>query len=131
MVEDNPWERHIFLDGLYRFYLDLIIKFHSFYLPVVGAVTVYVLDDPTPVRVLGLVIPLILSVGAAIILFSAIKEAKELIEAIRISASTLNIISTHAQILVRAVIAFFVLHVVLALALGALIGIVLLKGPRC
>jgi hypothetical protein len=34
--EVDPWKKHEFLDGLYRFYLDKIISFHTFYLPLVG-----------------------------------------------------------------------------------------------
>jgi hypothetical protein len=126
---DDAWQRHVFLDGLYRFYLDLIIKFHSLYLPVVGAVAAYVLDKLTLLSSAGaLAIPFILSSGVAIILFFAINEAEELVAAIQTSASGLHLIATHAKILVRAVIAFCVLHVVLALALGLLIGVIIVRS---
>ena len=48
-------------------------------------------------------------------------------DAIVDSAKALNILATHAQILVRALYAFFVLHLVVAS--GLLIGIVLLWDP--
>jgi hypothetical protein len=128
MAEAGLWKRHEFLDGLYRFYLDKIISFHSFYLPIVGGVAAYVLTHPSRASALGLVVPVIVSVGAAFIFFFARKEAGDLRDAIRESAKALNILASHAQILVRAVVAFFILHLVVAF--GLLIGIVLLWNPN-
>ena len=49
------WKKHEFLDGLYRFYLEKIIGFHTFYLPIVGGVAAYVLAHPSHAAALGLV----------------------------------------------------------------------------
>jgi hypothetical protein len=125
--EANPWKRHEFLDGLYRFYLDKIISFHSFYFPIVGGAAAYSLVHPSRGSALALAVPLIISIGAAIIFGFAGREAGELRDAIDKSAKSLNILSTHTQILVRAVYTFLVLH--LAVACGLLIGIVLLWDP--
>jgi hypothetical protein len=127
-AESQLWKRHEFLDGLYRFYLDKIISFHSFYLPIAGGVAAYVLAHPSRASALGLVVPLIVSVGAAFIFCFARKEAGELKDAIVESAKALNILASHAQILVRAANAFFILHLVVAS--GLVIGIVLLWDPN-
>jgi hypothetical protein len=76
------WKTHEFLDGLYRFYLEKIIGFHTFYLPVVGGVVAYVLAHPSKGMALGLVVPFIVSAGAAQIFFAGIAEAKQLNKAI-------------------------------------------------
>ena len=55
----DPWKRHEFLDRLYRFYMEKIIGFHTFYLPVVGGVVAYVLAHPGAAMAFGLVVPLI------------------------------------------------------------------------
>src|SRR5262245_54516719 len=111
--QSRLWKRHEFLDGLYRFYLEKVITFHSFYLPIAGGVAAYVLAHPSRASALGLVVPLIVSVGAAFIFGFARKEAGELKDAIADSAKALKILATHAQILVRAANAFFILHLVM------------------
>ena len=111
------WKRHEFLDGLYRFYLERIISFHAFYLPVVGGVVAYVLAHPSKAMALGLMVPVIVSAGAAQIFFSAIGEAKELRDAISHSAGELGILGTHAHMLVRSVRAFFLLHLIIVVSL--------------
>jgi hypothetical protein len=122
MNEDTLWQRHKFLDGLYRFYLKLLINFHNFFLTVVGAITAYVLSHPSKLGAFGLIIPLVMSVGTAVILFSARKEVTELNDAIRDSAKKVGVMATHSQILVRAVLAFFVLQI--AVTCGLLAGII-------
>lgn len=122
------WKKYEFLDGLYRFYLNEIISFHMFYLPVVGGIVAYVLAHQGKPIALGLVVPLIVSAGAACIFFPAIKESEELNKAIMDSARELVILPTHAKMLVRAVIAFFLLHftiVIFSLLAG---GSLLLTG---
>ena len=111
------WKRHEFLDGLYRFYLDQIISFHKFYLPVVGGLVAYVLNNRSEAIAFGLVIPLIVSLGACVIFCSGVKEAKELNAAIADSAGSLGILATHARMLVRATAAFLVLHIAIVIAL--------------
>jgi hypothetical protein len=74
----DSWKKHEFLDGLYRFYLEKIISFHTFYLPIAGGVVAYVLAHPSPVMALGLLVPVIVSAGAAVIFFAGIHEADEL-----------------------------------------------------
>jgi len=63
-----------------------------------------------------------MSVGTAVILFSARKEVTELNDAIRDSAKKVGVMATHSQILVRAVLAFFVLQI--AVTCGLLAGII-------
>jgi hypothetical protein len=109
----DPWKKHEFLDGLYRFYLEKIISFHTFYLPIAGGVVAYVLAHPSPMMALGLLVPLIVSAGAAQIFYAGINEADELRRAIKASATEIKILATHARMLVRAVRAFFLLHVIM------------------
>jgi hypothetical protein len=116
----DPWNKHQFLDGLYRFYLEKIITFHTFYLPIAGGVVAYVLAHPSRIMALGLLVPLIVSAGAARIFFAGIKEAKELWSAIVASAKEVNTLATHARMLVRAVCAFFLLHVIIVVGLVAM-----------
>ena len=116
LLNEN-WRRHKFLEGLYEFYLEKILSFHSFYLPIAGGVVAYVLTLTGSPAALGLLIPLVISSGAVWIFYLSIREATELNEAIHESARNLNIISTHAQLLVRTVLAFFVLHVIIVAGL--------------
>ena len=113
----DPWKRHEFLDGLYRFYLEKIIGFHTFYLPIAGGVVAYVLAHPSRGMALGLLVPLIVSAGAAQIFFAGIEEAKQLKDAIADSAEKVGILATHALMLVRAVRAFFFLHLIIVIGL--------------
>ena len=122
------WKKHEFLDGLYRFYLEKIIGFHTFYLPIVGGVAAYVLAHPSHAAALGLVVPLIVSVGAAIIFGAGVREAQELNAAISESAHAVGILATHARMLVRAVIAFCIRHVALSAVLIAAIGMLAYYG---
>jgi hypothetical protein len=61
---DDLWKRHEFLDGLFRFYLEKIIDFHKFYLPIVGGVVAYILKNASRQSAFGLLIPLVVSIGA-------------------------------------------------------------------
>lgn len=124
----EKWKRHEFLDALYKFYLDKILSFHAVYLPIFGGVVSYILANQDRLVSLGLIVPLVISVGAAVILFSGIREAKELNAAIRNSAAALGILATHAHMLVRAVTAFFVLHIVIAFGLMALLYMMFIYG---
>jgi hypothetical protein len=119
-TRDELWKRHEFLDGLYRFYLDQIINFHNFYLPVVGALVVYVLAHPSAGMAFSLLIPIIASVGAAAIFGKGIGEAMELRNALADSAKTLIITTTHVQMLVRASVVFLVVHSLIVLGMGFL-----------
>ncbi len=118
---DALWKTHEFLDGLYRFYLEQIIDFHKFYLPVVGGVVAYVLQSHSAAIALGLAIPLIVSAGAAWIFRSGVGEAQQLNQAIAESAKELGILATHAGMLVRATEAFLTLHIVIVVGLALLI----------
>lgn len=112
---------------MYRFYLGKIISFHTFYLPIAGGVVAYVLANAGivgSVAAYGLLIPLVVSLGAVWIFFLALGEAQELNVAIRDSAKGLHIIATHSRILVHAVGAFLILHIVIVIGLA--IGITLL-----
>jgi hypothetical protein len=122
------WKKHEFLDGLYRFYLEKIISFHAFYLPLIGGVVAYVLAHPSRAAALGLVVPLIVSAGAAQIFAAGIREAKELNDALRVSAGTVGLLATHAYMLVRAVRAFFYLHLLMTVALLLAMGLLLIYG---
>ena len=138
MAEDQEqsealWKKHEFLDGLYRFYLEQIISFHKFYLTVVGALVAYVLEHHQSEAIaFGLALPLIVSLGACPIFGSGVKEAKELNAAIATSARSLGVLATHSQMLVRATVAFLVLHVAIVVALvwlgGALLHLWVLPG---
>lgn len=125
-TSDEKWERHKFLESLYEFYLEKILNFHSFYLPIAGAVVAYVLTFAgSPTAAFGLLIPLVVSLGAAWIFYLSIRDVTELNEAIHESAKNLDIISTHVQLLVRSVVAFFALHVIIVVGLiAALVFIV-------
>jgi hypothetical protein len=118
-ILDEQWRRHNFLEGLYEFYLEKIISFHSFYLPIAGGVVAYVLTRKGGAAAFGLLIPLVISLGAVLIFYLSRPDAEELNSAIHESARKLNIISTHAQLLGRTVSAFFVLHVIIAAGLIA------------
>jgi len=124
----DPWKTHEFLDGLYRFYLEKIIGFHTFYLPVVGGVVAYVLSHPSKSIALGLMVPFIVSAGAVQIFFAGIAEAKELKGAIAVSAGKLGILATHARMLVRAVRVFFLLHLIMVIGLLAVAIPLLIYG---
>jgi hypothetical protein len=82
----DRWKRHEFLNGLYRFYLEKIISSHTIYLGLVGGLVVYVLQHPSKLIALGLLVPLVVSSGAALILYSATRESVELNAAIIESA---------------------------------------------
>ncbi len=72
-----------------RFYLEKIITFHTIYLGLVGGLVVYVLQHPGKLIALGLLVPLVpllVSSGAALILYSATRESVELNAAIIESA---------------------------------------------
>jgi hypothetical protein len=105
LLNEN-WRRHKFLESLYEFYLEEILSFHSFYLPIAGGVVAYVLTREGSPAALALLIPLVISSGAVGIFYFSIREATELNNAIHESARRLDIISTHAQLLVRTVLAF-------------------------
>jgi hypothetical protein len=115
---DELWRRHEFLDGLFRFYLDKIIDFHKFYLPIVGGVVAYILKDANRQTAFGLLIPLVVSVGAVWIFSLARQQAEELNDAIHANAKALGILATHARILVHTVTAFLALHIVIVLGLS-------------
>jgi hypothetical protein len=127
----DPWQTHEFLDGLYRFYLEKIIGFHTFYLPVVGGVVAYVLAHPSKGMALGLVVPFIVSAGAAQIFFAGIAEAKQLNKAIEASAKEVGILATHARMLVRAVRAFFFLHSIMIIGLLGIALLLFFCGADC
>jgi hypothetical protein len=126
---EERWRRYKFLDGLYRFYIKQIFTFHTLYFTLAGGVVIYVLNNSKNGIILGfgLVIPIVVSLGAVCIFYRALSEASELNDAIRDSAKDLNILSTHAQILVRAVCTFLFLHGVIIIGLVA-IAILILKG---
>jgi hypothetical protein len=63
-------------------------------------------------------VPLIISAGAAIIFGAGISEACQLNKAIAASAEKVGILATHAGMLVRAVLAFLLLHVVIFIGLS-------------
>ena len=81
----DRWKRHEFLNRLYRFYLEKIITF-TIYLGLVGGLVVYVLQHSSKLIALGLLVPLVMSSGAALILCSATRESVELNAAIIESA---------------------------------------------
>jgi hypothetical protein len=118
VTQDELWKRHEFLDGLFRFYLEKIIDFHKFYLPIVGGVVAYILKDARPQTAFGLLIPLVVSVGAVWIFALARRQSGELNDAIRANAKALGILATHARILVQTVTAFLALHIVIVFGLG-------------
>jgi hypothetical protein len=117
---DELWKRHEFFDGLFRFYLSTIIDFHKFYLPIVGGVVAYVLANASRQSAFGLLIPLVVSIGAVWIFFLARQQAEDLNGAICANAEALGILATHARILVHAVVAFLILHglIVVGLSFG-------------
>jgi hypothetical protein len=115
---DELWKRHEFFDGLFQFYLDKIMQFHTFYLPIVGGVVAYVLKNTTRQSAFGLLIPLAVSIGAVWIFAVARHEAEELNGAIRANAEALGILPTHARILVHAVTAFLALHALIVIGLS-------------
>jgi hypothetical protein len=125
-TDDKPmdalWKKYEFLDGLYRFYLEQIIDFHKFYLPIVGGVVVYVLGNPSEAIALGLAVPLIVSLGATVIFGAGVGKAQQLNQTIAESAAELGMLATHAGMLVRATAVFLLLHIVIVLGLVALIG---------
>ncbi len=73
-------------------------------------------------------VPLIVSAGAAQIFAAGIREAKELNDALRVSAGTVGLLATHAYMLVRAVRAFFYLHLLMTVALLLAMGLLLIYG---
>jgi hypothetical protein len=116
-ASDDLWKRHEFFDGLFQFYLEKIIDFHKFYLPIVGGVVAYVLANANRQSAFGLLIPLVVSIGAVWIFSLAKGQAEELNEAIYANAKAMRILPTHARILVHTVIAFLALHALIVLGL--------------
>jgi hypothetical protein len=130
-MEEAPaelWRRHQFLDGLYRFYFDKILGFHSLYLPFAGGVVAYVLTHPGRTTALGLLVPMFVSAASAWIFTAAAQEANTLNAGVNESAAALGLPATHARILVRIVQGFLVLHVVLAGGLLAAAVFLLYQG---
>jgi hypothetical protein len=130
-TEDAPaelWRRHQSLDGLYRFYFEKILGFHSLYLPFAGGVVAYVLTHPGRTTALGLLVPLFVSAVSAWIFAATAQEAKTLNAAVNGSAAALGLPATHARILVRVVQGFLALHVVLAGVLLAATALLLYQG---
>lgn len=117
---DELWKRHEFFDGLFRFYLEKVIDFHKFYLPIVGGVVAYVLANASRQSAFGLLIPLVVSIGAVWIFALARREAEELNGVIAANAKALGISATHARVLVHTVVVFLALHgfIVLGLSFG-------------
>src|SRR3984893_19587217 len=101
------WKRHEFFDGLFQFYLDKIMQFHTFYLPIVGGVVAYVQKNTARQSAFGLLIPLAVSIGAVWIFAVARHEAEELNGAIRANAEALGILPPPARLLVHSVFPFF------------------------
>src|SRR3984893_3996995 len=104
---DELWKRHEFFDGLFQFYLDKIMQFHTFYLPIVGGVVAYVLKNTTRQSAFGLLIPLAVSIGAVWIFVVARHEAEELNGALRANSEALGILPPPARLLVHSVFPFF------------------------
>ena len=88
----------------------------------------YVLAHPSKGMALGLVVPFIVSAGAAQIFFAGIAEAKQLNKAIEASAKEVGILATHAGMLIRAVCAFLLLHLLMVIGLSFMAYFLLVYG---
>jgi hypothetical protein len=96
--------------------LEQLVKFHVFYLPVIGGVVSYVLVHFSATAKFALLLPLTVSAGASLTFVFGAFKARELMVAIKEIAEKLRLLRTHAEMLVAATAVFALLNALIAAA---------------
>ena len=94
-----------------------MIKFHTFYFAIAGAIISFVLVAPDPRVWFSLLLPIMISGGCVVIFAFGIKKAGELRDEARKIAATLGFMRTHMEILQYLCWTFLAVHLLICGAL--------------
>jgi len=117
----EAWKQYEALNGLYVFYVDQVLKFHTFYFAIVGALISFVLAAPDARVWLVLLLPITISGGCVIIFAFGIRKAGELKDEARRIASGLGFMRTHMEILQFLCGTFLLVHLLICGGLALLV----------
>ncbi|HYJ52799.1 MAG TPA: hypothetical protein VEW04_06475 [Allosphingosinicella sp.] len=123
---NDAWKQYETLADLYKFYLDQLTKFHSFYFAIAGGLVVFVLANRQGGTPLVLLLPLVISLGGIATFVFGIRKSRELTDAIKAVARLLGILSAHTEVLEFLCWAFLAVHLLIA---AGLISLLVLLGP--
>lgn len=122
----DAWKQYETLADLYKFYVDQLIKFHSFYFAVAGGLTLFALANREGGPPLVLALPLVISLGGVATFLFGIRKSRELTGAIKAVARRLGMLSAHTEVLEFLCWAFLVVHF---LIVAGLIWLLVLLSP--
>jgi len=115
--ETQLWKRYEMLAGLYKFYLEQIVNFHTFYFATAGGITLFVLANRRGATPLALLLPLVISLAGVAAFAFGIRKSRELTVEIKAIARCLGLLSAHTEILEFLCFAFLAVHVLIAIGL--------------
>lgn len=122
----EAWKQYETLADLYKFYVDQLVKFHTFYFAIAGGLALYVLGNRQGAVPLALLLPLVISLGGVVTFGFGIRKSRELTDAIKGIALRLDILSAHTEVLEFLCWSFLAVHLLIA---GGLIWLLLQLGP--
>jgi hypothetical protein len=117
----EAWKQYEALNGLYVFYVDQVIKFHTFYFAITGALISFVLVAPDPRVWLALLLPITISGGCVVTFAFGIRKAGELKDEARKIAIMLGFMRTHMEILQFLCGTFLIVHLLICGGLALLV----------
>ena len=80
----NDMEEYKILNELYKFYLDLVVKFNTFQLAITGGIVSYVFkDDVTEVALYALFVPTLFGAGAIAMVLVSFRKVSEVKAAVK------------------------------------------------
>jgi hypothetical protein len=114
---DDAWKQYEALADLYKFYVDQLIKFHTFYFAIAGGLTLFALANRAGATPLVLLLPLVISAGGVATFLFGVRKSRELTDAIKEIARRLNMLSAHTEVLEFLCWAFLMVHLLIAAGL--------------
>ncbi|WP_411992091.1 hypothetical protein [Agarivorans sp. DSG3-1] len=120
---DKWWQEYEHLTSLYKSYLGLMVNLGAFSFAAIGGLSAYILNDAqNKILGLGLLMPLVFSLGLSYLYFRSINPAQELRDALKkLGTKKLKVTcAPHAYLLVSAVRLFSILYGMIAIGLVVL-----------
>lgn len=120
------WKRYEVLAGLYKFYVDQLCKFHTFYFAIAGGLALFALANRAGATPLVLLLPLVISAGGVATFLFGVRKSRELTDAIKQVAERMGVLPAHTEVLEFLCWAFLLVHL---LIVAGLIWLLLALAP--
>lgn len=111
--KEEAWKQYGTLVDIYKFYVDQLIKFHTFYFAIAGGVALFALSNRDGATPLVLLLPLVISIGGVGTFVFGIRKSRELTNEIKSVARRLEMLSAHTEVLEFLCWAFLFVHLLI------------------